>query len=119
MENFLQERIELTVENYKESRENLRNDGDLLNHYSSLVYAHYEKEIPFNRIREIRKYIKATSSRISPFRGDMLYVLSILIALDNVDEKVIMEEIYETMNLLIDKGFNECDHLALTAYVIV
>lgn len=119
MEDFLQERIDLAIKNYRDSREFLRNDGDLLNHYGSLVYAHYEKEVPFERVKEIRKYIKATSSRISPFRGDMLYVLSLLIAVDNLDEKKIVEEIYETMELLVSQGFNECDHLVLTAFVIV
>ncbi|MEG2291155.1 MAG: DUF4003 family protein [Clostridium sp.] len=119
MENFLQERIELTIKNYREAREELRNDGDLLNHYASLVYAHYEKEIPVDRIKEIRKYIKSTSSRVSPFRGDMLYVLSLLIAIDNVDEKEIVDNIYETMELLIEEGFVECEHLALVSFVIV
>lgn len=118
MENFLHERIELTVKNYREAREFLRNDGDLLNHYASLVYAHYEKEIPEDRVKEIRKYIKATSSRISPFRGDMLYILSLLIAVDNLDEKEIIDDIYEIMDLLVQEGFNECDHLALTSFVI-
>ncbi|MBU3132102.1 DUF4003 family protein [Clostridium gasigenes] len=118
MENFLHERIELTVKNYRDAREFLRNDGDLLNHYASLVYAHYEKEIPEDRVKEIRKYIKATSSRISPFRGDMLYILSLLIAVDNLDEKEIIDDIYEIMDLLVQEGFNECDHLALTAFVI-
>lgn len=119
MENFLQERIELTIENYREAREELRNDGDLLNHYASLVYAHYEKEIPVEKIKEIRKYIKSTSSRVSPFRGDMLYVLSLLIARDNLDEKETVEDIYETMELLVEEGFVECDHLALVSFVIV
>ena len=119
MENFLQERIELTIKNYREAKEDLRNDGDLLNHYASLVYAHYEKEIPVERVKEIRKYIKSTSSRISPFRGDMLYLLSLLIAVDNLDEKETINDIYETMDLLVEEGFNECDHLVLTAFVIV
>lgn len=119
MENFLRERIELTIENYREAREELRNDGDLLNHYASLVYAHYEKEIPVEKIKEIRKYIKSTSSRVSPFRGDMLYVLSLLIARDNLDEKETVEDIYETMELLVEEGFVECDHLALVSFVIV
>lgn len=118
MENFLQERIELTIKNYREAKEDLRNDGDLLNHYASLVYAHYEKEIPVERVKEIRKYIKSTSSRISPFRGDMLYLLSLLIAVDNLDEKETINDIYETMDLLVEEGFNECDHLVLTAFVI-
>lgn len=119
MENFLKDKVQLTINNYREARESLRNDGDLLNHYASLVYTHYEKEITVERIKEIRKYIKATSKRTSPFRGDMLYILSLLIAVNNLDEKKIINEIYETMDLLVGHGFDECDHLVLTAFAIV
>lgn len=119
MENFLKDKVELTIRNYREARENLRNDGDLLNHYAALVYTHYEKDISVERIKEIRKYIKATSKRTSPFRGDMLYVLSLLISVNNLDEKEIINDIYEVMNLLVEEGFKECDHLVLMSFVIV
>ncbi|GAB6167664.1 hypothetical protein JCM1393_01240 [Clostridium carnis] len=118
MERFLMDRIQLTIENYRQAKEELRNDGDVLNHFASLIYAHYEKEIPVEKVKEIRKYIKMTSSRVSPFRGDMLYMLSLLIALDNGSEKELIDSIYKVMDILIEEGFNECDHLALTSFVI-
>lgn len=119
MEKFLKDRIDLTIENYRTAKDTLRNDGDLLNHFASLIYAHYEKNIPVERVKEIRKYIKNTSSRVSPFRGDTLYMLSLLIALENSDEKKLIDEMYNVMDLLVEEGFKECDHLVLTSFVIV
>ncbi|MBX7407947.1 DUF4003 family protein [Clostridium chauvoei] len=118
MEKILQNRIQLTIKNYRAAKENLRNDGDLLNHFASLVYAHYEKEIPVEKVREIRKYIKATSSRVSPFRGDTLYILSLLIALEEGNEKELVDNIYNIMDILVEENFKECDHLVLTSFVI-
>lgn len=118
MEKLLKDRINLTIENYRNAKMNLRNDGDLINHFASLVFAHYEKEIPFEKVKEIRKYIKASSSRVSPFRGDILYILSLLIALEEGNEKELISDIYEVEEILREKGFNECDYLVLTSFVL-
>ena len=106
MEKFLVDRIELTVNNYRMAKEFLRNDGDILNHFASLVFAHYEKEIPVNRVKEIRKYIKTTTTRMSAFRGDTLYILSLLIATTDEEKQVeFIEDIYENMKILEEAGF--------------
>ena len=118
MEKLLKDRINLTIENYRNAKEDLRNDGDLINHFASLVFTHYEKEIPFEKVKEIRKYIKATSSRVSPFRGDMLYILSLLIAIEEGNKNKIIDDIHEIMDVLKFQGFNECDYLVLTSFVI-
>jgi hypothetical protein len=118
MEKLLKDRINLTIENYRNAKMDLRNDGDLINHFASLVFAHYEKEIPFEKVKEIRRYIKETSSRVSPFRGDMLYILSLLIAIEGEDEKELISDIYEVEEILRNEGFNECDYLVLTSFVI-
>lgn len=117
MDKLLKDRINLTIENYRSAKVKLRNDGDLINHLASLVFAHNNKDIPFEKVREIRRYIKDTSSRVSPFRGETLYILSLLIALENEDENII-NDIYEIMDLLTEEGFKECDYLVLTSFVI-
>ena len=118
MEKLLEDRIYMTIENYRNAKMNLRNDGDLINHFAALIFTHYEKEIPYYRVKEIRKYIKASSSRVSSFRGDMLYILSLLIALEDKNEKELISDIYEVEEILKDEGFNECDHLVLTSFVL-
>ena len=118
MEKVLEDRIYLTINNYRSSKVELRNDGDLINHFAALIYAHYKREIPFEKVKEIRRYIKSTSSRMSSFRGEILYILSILLACDDNFDYKFIEDIYKTMDLLKDEGFNECDYLTLTAYVI-
>lgn len=119
MNKFLMDRIELTIDNYRMAREYLRNDGDLLNHFASLVFSHYEKDIPIQRVKDIRKHIKATTPRMSLFRGDVLYMISLLIAsTDEETEGELIENMYETLEILEEEGFESCSHLALTAYVI-
>ncbi len=44
MDKFLVDRIQLTVDNYRLAKEELRNDGDIINHFASLVFSHYEKK---------------------------------------------------------------------------
>lgn len=117
MDNFLDRTINLTIKNYREAKFELRNDGDLINHFSSLLFTHKNTGIPFEKVRLIRKYIKATTSRISPFRGEFLYILSLLIAKED-DEKEIIENMYLNMELLKDNGFKEGEDLALSAYVL-
>lgn len=119
MDKFLIDRIEKTIENYRGAKELLRNDGDVINHFASLVFAHYEKDIPVDRVKEIRKYIKATTPRMSPFRGDVLYVISLLIATTPEDgERDLIEDMYLVMSMLEEAGFSSGVHLALTAYAI-
>lgn len=119
MEKNLVNRIEMTVDNYRIAKEYLRNDGDILNHFASLVFTHYEKEIPVERVKEIRKYIKSTTTRMSAFRGDTLYMLSLLIAtIDQENQINLIEDIYESMKLLEEQGFDVGSYLVLTAYVI-
>ena len=118
MEKLLEDRIYNTINNYRNAKINLRNDGDLINHFASLIFAHYEKEIPFDKVKEIRKYIKASSSRVSSFRGDILYILSLLIALEDGDAKELITDIYEVEEILKEQGFNECDYLVLTSFVL-
>lgn len=118
MEKLLNDSVYLTIDNYRSSKVELRNDGDLINHFASLIYAHYKREIPFEKVKEIRKYIKSTSSRMSSFRGEILYILSLLLALDDDFDYKFIEDIYETMDLLKDEGFKDSGYLALTAFVI-
>ena len=65
MDKFLVDRIQITVDNYRLAKEELRNDGDIINHFASLVFSHYEKEILVERVKEIRKDIKLNTPRIT------------------------------------------------------
>lgn len=119
MDKFLVDRIQITIDNYRIAKEELRNDGDVINHFASLIFSHYEKEIPFERIKEIRKDIKSATTRMSPFRGDTLNILSLLIAtVDNEKEEELIEDMYETMEILEEEGFLSGAYLALTAFTI-
>ena len=119
MDKFLVDRIQLTVDNYRLAKEELRNDGDIINHFASLVFSHYEKEILVERVKEIRKDIKLNTPRISPFRGDTLNILSLLIAtVDKEKQEQLIQDMYDTMEILEEEGFLSGSYLALTAFTI-
>lgn len=119
MDKFLVDRIQRTVDNYRLAKEELRNDGDVINHFASLVFSHYEKRIPVERVKEIRKSIKSRTTIMSPFRGDTLNILSLLIAtVDKEKEEELIEDMYETMEILEEEGFSSCSYLALSAFTI-
>ncbi|MDU2289022.1 DUF4003 family protein [Clostridium disporicum] len=119
MDKFLVDRIQMTVENYRLAKEELRNDGDIINHFASLVFSHYEKEIPVERVKDIRKKIKSDTTIMSPFRGDTLNILSLLIAtVDNEKEEELIEDMYEIIENLEEEGFSSGSYLALTAFTI-
>ena len=119
MDKFLVDRIQMTVDNYRLAKEELRNDGDIINHFAALVFSHYEKEIPVERIKEIRKNIKSATTMMSPFRGDTLNILSLLIGtVDNENEQELIEDMYESMEILEEEGFLSGSYLALTAFTI-
>ncbi|WP_275542706.1 DUF4003 family protein [Clostridium taeniosporum] len=102
-------------------KEALRYDGDYINHFSALLNGYYNKNIKFDEIKYIRKIIKDKTSRMSPFRGDMLYILSFLISImnDNIDKIKLTDEIIQVFDLLLEENFNECGYLVLSAYSIV
>ena len=103
MDKFLVDRIQMTVDNYRLAKEELRNDGDIINHFAALVFSHY----------------KSATTMMSPFRGDTLNILSLLIGtVDNDNEQEIIEDMYETMEMLEEEGFLSGSYLALTAFTI-
>lgn len=109
---------DLTVKNYRKVKEELRYDGEYINHFASLVYSDYEEDIQTSRVKKLRTYIKEKTSRMSCFRGDILYMLSFLIV-DEKDKEYFIDEIISTYELLIESGFKESQYLVLTSYVLV
>ncbi|AIY80094.1 DUF4003 domain-containing protein [Clostridium botulinum] len=109
------------MNNYLNAKETLRYDGDYINHFSSLLNGYYNKEIKFDEIKYIRKFIKDKTSRMSSFRGDMLYILSFLISVmnENIDKVKLIDEIMDVFDLLLEENLKECGYLVLSAYSIV
>ncbi|MGN0144423.1 MAG: DUF4003 family protein [Clostridium sp.] len=108
-----------TVKNYRYALSHLRYDGDYINHFSALLNGRYGNSIPDKEVKEVRGYIKNNTSKMSVFRGDILYIVSFLICMNDRDNIEICDDILETFDLLIDEGFKECEHLVLSAFSIV
>lgn len=106
------------INNYRKSREEFRFDGEYVNHFSSLYYSNIRKEFDIQAVKEIRKYFINNTSRISCFRGDVLYILSFLIA-NETGREIIIKDIIKVYDDLKEIGFEESNYLALSSYIIV
>lgn len=118
MDSIYKNNCDLLVSNYKNIKEEFRYDGECINHFASLIYADSEGKIPTKKIKSIRTIIKNSTSRMSSFRGDILYMLSFLIAKED-NEKQYISEVIETYDELIEEGFRESASLVLASYAIV
>lgn len=108
-----------TVENYRYAIRNLRYDGDYINHFSALINGYYNKKIIYEDVKKVRLYIKNNTSKMSMFRGDMLYILSFLICLSENDNIEMCDSIIETFDMFLEERFKESEYLVLSAFSIV
>lgn len=115
----IKEICDTTVKNYRYAMQNLRYDGDYINHFSALLNGYYRRNISYDEVREVRGYIKKHTSNMSVFRGDMLYILSFLICATENDKIQMCNDILETFNIFIEERFKECEYLVLAAFSIV
>lgn len=118
MNKELENLCKLTVENYRQAREEFRFDGDYINHYAAIIYANAGVDLPVDKIKKIRTYIKNNTSRMSAFRGDILYLVSFLIGLES-NSRIFCEVLLETYDELLEKGFKESQYLVLASYAYV
>ena len=118
MKEIIKNICDITVKNYKVLRDEFRFDGEYINHFAAIVYSNVNMDIPNENVKKIRRYIKDKTSRISCFRGDILYILSFLIAKQKNIESF-TDEVINTYDEMIDAGFNESQYLVLSSYAFV
>lgn len=116
MNNLLHGITNKVIENYKLVKNKLRFDGEYINHFASLIFRDNE-EIDIDKIKKIRKYIKLNTNKMSSFRGDMLYMLSILIS---KEENCIdfSDRVINISEQLKDNDFKDGNILVLSAYAL-
>ena len=105
------------IENYKLVKNNLRFDGEYINHFASLVFAEDDEQINIEKIKDIRKYIKLNTNKMSGFRGDILYMVSILISKEK-DYTDFSDRLIEINEILKDNGFKDGAFLVLSSYAL-
>lgn len=118
MNNKIKEVCDTTISNYRYAVQNLRYDGDYINHFSALLNGYHKNKIPINDVKEIRTLIKKKTSKVSAFRGDIIYILSFLIANDKEENIKVIDNVLETYEMLIEEGFTECEYLIIASYSI-
>lgn len=119
MEKIIKEICDTTVKNYRYAVRSLRYDGDYINHFSALLNGYHGKSIPYDEVKKIRVYIKNNTSKMSVFRGDILYILSFLISQSDTDNEKMSDEIIGVFEMFTKEKFSECEHLVLAAFSVV
>ncbi|WP_261827339.1 DUF4003 domain-containing protein [Inconstantimicrobium mannanitabidum] len=113
----LKNKVDKLAAAYEYAEENLRYDGNLINNFTSIVYSDIDKELDYKFIKDIRKHISSKTPWFSSFRGNSLYMLSILLSVEedwnNVFEKVAFWEEH-----LRSAGFREGTYLVMSSWVL-
>ncbi|WP_160670771.1 DUF4003 family protein [Clostridium sp. C8-1-8] len=117
MDKILKKHVDTMKNDYLKSKDKLKYDGDLLNHFVALVLTNSNKEFNYDKIRTIRKYIKDKTSWFSTFRGNNLYIISILLSLKN-DWKDRFERILIWEDKLKEEGFIESPYLSVGIWIL-
>ncbi|GAA0068866.1 hypothetical protein UT300003_03890 [Clostridium sardiniense] len=116
MNNLLYTITNRVIENYKLAKHKLRFDGEYINHFASLIFGE-DENINIDRIKEIRKYIKSNTNKMSSFRGDILYMISILISKEN-NYIEFSNRVMEMNEYLKDNDFKDGNFLVLSSYAL-
>lgn len=118
MGKLLNEVSELTIDNYIKANEELKYDGSFINHFASMIYTSNNNDLNSKEVKEIRKYIKNNTNRMSAFRGDILYILSILIGATVDKWREFTDELLKTYDKLVEEHLEESSYLVLSAYIL-
>lgn len=109
---------DLMVSNFRKLTDEFRFDGEYINHFAAIILSTSKEEISNENVKKIRKNIKEKTSRVSCFRGDILYMLSFLIAKEkNINSFI--DEVIATYDQMLEAGFHESHYLVLSSYAIV
>ncbi|GIM28118.1 hypothetical protein CPJCM30710_07840 [Clostridium polyendosporum] len=117
MDYRLKYKIDNMINNYRRCEEELKYDGLYMNHFAALIFTNSDKEINSKKIRHIRKYIKENTIWFSSFRGDTLYMLSILLSIEE-NWEIRFKRILTWEERLKEEGFVESSYLSIGIWVL-
>lgn len=108
--------IELMHENYIEYRIKLPYDGEYINHYGALIGAVNGTSIDSKKVKDIRIKISKKTPWHSELRGDALYIISYMLAMNS---NVNVEEYIKVYNNLIAAGIKESYTVPFISYIVL
>ena len=118
MKEILKNLCDSTINNYRRMTEEFRFDGEYVNQFASLFYSNIGEEFNIQAVKEIRKYFIKNTSRMSYFRGEVLYILSFLISIES-NRAEFIEKTIDIYEKLKEEGFTESSYSTLASYIIV
>lgn len=118
MDKNLKNICDKTIYNYRKFKDEFRYDGDYTNHFASIICSDFNEEVSISKVKSIRTIIKNKTSRMSAFRGDILYLLSFLIANED-NENLFIRKMLIIYDELIEMGFKDSKYLTIAAYALI
>lgn len=106
------------VEKYNEARKDLRFDGEYLNYFAALVGEVNSMDIDVDRVKKIRRSLSEKTSWHSSFRGGGLYIVSVLLSIDEKGYENKIINLVRKEAQLVSMGFREGSYLALASYIL-
>lgn len=113
----LRSKVDLFSENYKEIRRALRWDGKRINVIGALLNSRTDKEIDFEKLKKIRKYLEVNSNKGYSFSKKFNNMISLLIY-DSKDYKKVYEDAITIYEHLTSKGFLENETTLFSSFML-
>ena len=118
MENSVNKKLNLMINNFYELKDEFRWDNNLIKYFGAMMLALKNKSINTNDIKEIREYIKDNTGLMSAFRGNNLLIMSILLAMEK-DYKEFFSGMQIGYENFKNQGFSSSAYTPLVAYIFV
>ena len=117
MEQTINEKVELFVENTNSAKNAFRWDFDQTKRLIALLYARENRQIDCQAIKDARQLVKRNTGILSSFRGNISLFFAALLALSGEPETVLNKSI-DVFNLLRQERMKNSDFLVIAAYEI-
>lgn len=108
--------VELMNKNYIDCRMKLPYDGEYINHYGALIGAVNGTSVDNKKVKDIRIKISKKTPWHSELRGDGLYIVSYILAMD---PDINVERYIDIYNKLISSGIKESYTVPFISYIVL
>lgn len=109
-------KVNQMIENFEILRKSFKWENDLISHLIALSFAMKKRNLDVSRIEDNKKYIKSETGAFSPFRGNMNYCLSGLIAAKGDNISTVMDRMLANAELGKKYGFKSQTFIPTAMY---
>jgi len=119
MKSELKNKVDQLLEVYMKISKDFKWENNLSQHFAALTYILKDKEFEKEKIENMKKVIKENTGLFSNYRGNTMFILSMLLCseYDNPKEKFV--ELIEYDKKLKEEGFKNNMYLPIASYALL